>query len=399
MAVSMARERAERRLVSWWWWPSGTVRRDGVGGGVVRAAILEDVDQPLVLRDDVVLAGAEAGEVIVRVEACGVCHSDLSAVDGAYPVPLPVVLGHEAAGVVEQVGPGVVRVAPGDHVVLTPVAPCGRCYFCLRHEPGVCVNTQGMVTFSLPDGSTRLTRDGQVLHRGLGLAAFADRVVALENAVVQVPDDVPLDVACVVGCGVQTGVGAVLNTAGVEEGGTVLVVGLGGVGLSVVQGAVLAGASRIIVSDPVPGRRAQAVGFGATDELDPTVDDVIPAVLDLTTVGVDYAFEAAGRTSLISTCLDATRPGGTTVMVGAPPLEDSLTIPATVIFGSSEKKLLGCLLGSSNSLREIPRLIGLWRAGRLDLESLVTARRPLDEVNRALQDMREQQGIRTVLRY
>lgn len=367
----------------------------------MRAALLEEYNQPLAVVDDVELEQPRAGEVKVAVAHCGVCHSDVSAMDGAFPVPTPILLGHEAAGVVTELGPGVTGLAAGDHVVLTPSPPCGRCYGCVRGEPGTCVMVTAMMqTFAMPDGSTRLDRGGQVVHRGLGVAAFADEVVVTQNGAVKIPDDMPLDLACLIGCGVQTGVGAVLNTAGVEEGATVLVMGLGGVGLSVVQGARVANASRVIVSDPVAERREAALRLGATHALDPTVDDARVAAFDLTDgIGVDYAFEVVGRAALLPVGIDATRPGGTTVMVGAMPLEEKLTIDIPLLFASGEKKLKGCMLGSCNSLREIPRLVALWQAGRIDLESMVTGHRPLAEINDACDDLRAGRGIRTVLDY
>jgi S-(hydroxymethyl)glutathione dehydrogenase/alcohol dehydrogenase len=363
----------------------------------MRAAVFEGPEEMVV--DEVDLDDEPGfGEIIVGVHACGVCHSDLSGIDGTFPVPTPIVLGHEAAGIVERVGPGVERLAVGDRVVLTPAPPCGRCYGCVRGEPGTCVNTQSVMSFALPDGTTRLTRGGELVHRGLGLAGFAERVLTLETGAVVVPDEVPLDVACVIGCGVQTGVGAVLNTARVEEGATVVVIGLGGVGLSVVQGARVAGATRIIAVDPVADRRGVAARFGATDTLDPTADDVVSAAFDLTGgVGVDYAFEVVGRSALVQTCIAATRSGGTTVMVGAPALDDQLVIDAPVLFGAMEKKLIGCFLGSSHALRDIPRYLAMAQVGLLDLEAMVTARRPLDEINEAFDDLRQQRGIRTVV--
>ena len=207
----------------------------------------------------------------------------------------------------------------------------------------------------------------------------------------------PLEVACVVGCAVQTGVGAVLNTARVEEGATVLVMGLGGIGLSIVQGARLAGAARIIVADPVAARRDAALRCGATDALDPAVVDVASAAVELTGVGVDYAFDAVGRAGLIQTGVAATRNGGTTVCVGAAPMDDAIHVAPAALFTLTEKKLIGCALGSCNSVREIPRLLTLWQAGRLDLESLITARRPLADINQALDDLRAARGVRTVL--
>jgi S-(hydroxymethyl)glutathione dehydrogenase/alcohol dehydrogenase len=362
----------------------------------MKAALLELPGEPLRLRD-LTIVPPGPGQVRVRVFHCGVCHSDLSIVDGTFPSPLPIVLGHEAAGVIDAVGAGVRDLTLGDHVVLTPCPPCGSCYWCVRGEPTVCVNATSIQTNTFPDGSTGLALDGQVVYRGVGLGAFAEYVVTPATGAVKIPADVPLDVACVIGCAVQTGVGAVLNTAHVEEGATVLVMGLGGIGLSIVQGARLAGAARIIVSDPVAERRSTALRFGATDQIDPTAEDILGRVMELTTVGVDYAFDAVGRASLIQAGLAATRTGGTTVCVGAPPLDDVITIAMPALFVVSEKKLLGCALGSSNSLREIPRLVALWQTGRLDLEGLITARRPLAEINAAMDDLKTSRGIRTVL--
>ena len=362
----------------------------------MRAAVLETPNEPLVV-GEVDVEDPRPGEVAVRVHACGVCHSDLSAVNGTFPMPVPIVLGHEAAGVVEAVGAGVTRLAVGDHVVLTPSPSCGHCYWCVRGEHAICTDLIGLFTATFADGSTRLSRGGETVYRGLNVGAFAETVITQEAGAVKVDDDVPLEVACVVGCAVQTGVGAVLNTARVPEGATVLVVGLGGVGLSVVQGARLAAAARVIAVDPVAERRATALRMGATDVLDPADTDVVAATLDLTGVGADYAFEAAGKGALAATCVNATRPGGTTVLVGAPGLDETLDLGPAVLFGSTEKKLLGCILGSSLAPRDLPRYLDLWRAGRLDLEALITATRPLDEINEAFADLTAGEGVRTVL--
>jgi len=363
----------------------------------MRAAVLEEAGRPLLIASDVDIAAPPAGHVRVRVSHCGVCHSDLSLVDGVFPSPTPIILGHEAAGVVDGVAADVDSVAVGDHVVLSPLPPCGACYWCLRGEPGVCVNAQSIQTNALHDGTTGLSRRSEVVYRGVGLGAFAEYVLTPAAGAIKIAADVPLDVACVIGCAVQTGVGAVLNTAKVEEGATVLVMGLGGVGLSIVQGARLAGAARIIGVDPLPARREAARRCGATDLVDPTTTDTASSARELTEVGVDYAFDAVGRASLIQTGLQATRNGGTTVCVGAAPLEDAINIAPAALFTIAEKKLIGCALGSCNSLREIPRLIALYLAGRLDLEGLITARRPLTEINQAFDDLRAGRGIRTVL--
>jgi len=363
----------------------------------MRAAVLEAAGEPLSLCDDVEIEGPRAGQVRVRVTHCGVCHSDLSLADGVFPTPVPIVLGHEAAGVVDALGPDVDGLLEGDAVVLTPIPPCGVCYWCVRGEPGVCVNASALQTNAFRDGRTGLQRRGETVFRGVGVGGFAEYVVTAVTGAVKVPAGVPLEVACVVGCAVQTGVGAVLNTARVEEGASVLVMGAGAIGLSIVQGARLAGAVRIIVSDPAAARRAAATRCGATDVIDPAAVDVATRAIELTGVGVDYAFDAVGRESLVQTGVAATRNGGTTVCVGAAPMEDAIHIAPAALFTLTEKKLIGCALGSCNSVREIPRLLGLWQAGRLDLESLITARRPLAEINQAFDDMRATRGVRTVL--
>jgi S-(hydroxymethyl)glutathione dehydrogenase / alcohol dehydrogenase len=363
----------------------------------MRAAILEESGKPLVVRDDVSIADPRPGHVRVRVRHCGICHSDLSLVDGVFPTPTPIVLGHEAAGIVDAVGADVEGLAPGDHVVLTPVAPCGACYWCVRGEPGVCVNASMITTNTFRDGTTGLSRGDDVVFRGVGLGGFAEYALVPASGAIKIAKDVPLDVACVIGCAVQTGVGAVLNTARVEAGASVLVMGLGGIGLSIVQGARVAGAARIIAADPVASRREAAKRFGATDLLDPTTTDVLGTAFELTGVGVDYAFDAVGRAALVQTGLAACRNGGTTVAVGAAPMEDAITIAPAALFTISEKKLMGCTLGSCHSIRDIPRLIALWQTGQLDLESLVTSRRPLAEINAGMDDLRASRGIRTIL--
>ncbi len=364
----------------------------------MRAALLEASEKPLTLVDDVDIEDPRAGEVRVRVSHCGVCHSDLSLVNGTFPFVAPTVLGHEAAGVVDAVGAGVTSVVPGDKVVLTPVAVCNACYWCVRGEYGCCVNTMSLTTGTFNDGRTPLSRRGVPVLRGVGLGGFAEYVLTTETGAIKVAPDTPLEIACVIGCAVQTGVGAVLNTARVPEGATVLVAGAGGIGVSIVQGARVAGATKIIVSDPVDGRREMAERFGATDVIDPTTDDVLGVVQQLTGgIGVDFAFDAVGAGPVIESCIWATRTGGTTVMVGAGGIDQTVSLAPPVLFTLTERKLMGCLLGSCNGRRDIPRLLDLWRAGRLDLDGMVTARRPLAEINEAFADMTAGVGLRTVL--
>lgn len=362
----------------------------------MRAALYETGVGKLVV-DEVDIADPAPDQVRVRVHHCGLCHSDYTILEGDMGMS-PAVLGHEAAGVVDAVGEAVTTLAVGDKVVLTPVASCGRCYWCVRGEPGGCVNNADVFAATFSDGTTGLSRRGEQVYRGMGVGGFADYALVREVGAVKVPDDTPLDIACVVGCAVQTGAGAVLNTARVEPGATVLVLGLGGIGLSVVQGARIAGAAEIIVSDPNAQRRAVAEDLGATAALDPVHADVPAATKDLTDgIGVDYAFEAAGVGALQAVAIDATRAGGTTVLVGAPSFEHSLVIPNTLFWSIAEKRLVGCFMGSCNSPRDIPRLLALWQAGQLDLERLITARRPLDQINEGFADLAAGVGIRTVI--
>ncbi len=364
----------------------------------MRAAILEKPGKPLEIYDDVEIIEPRAGEIRVRVRYCGICHSDLSVVNGVFPVEEPVIPGHEASGVVDMVGAGVTHLQPGDPVVLSPLSACGHCYFCQRGEFSLCANSLGVMTFTLEDGETGLSHRGRRVLRGLGLAAFAEYVVADAFAAVKVPPDVPLEEACVIGCALQTGVGAVLNIARIEEGATVLVMGLGGIGQAIVQGARLAGARRIIVSDPVAERRTAAQGFGATDLLDPAKEDVVARCQELSDgIGVDYAFEAAGASGLAELGYGALRNGGCLVCVGAPPLETKLSIDPLVLLVTSQKRICGCVLGGCNASKEISRLTGLWQAGRLDLGGMITSRRPLEGINEAFADMTAGRGIRTVL--
>ena len=287
----------------------------------MRAALLTAPNAPLEIVDDLDIEDPRAGEVLVAVKFCGICHSDITVQESGHA--LPAVLGHEAAGIVEAVGSGVTHLQRGDHVVLTPLAPCGHCPACARHEATACPDALSFAHNSRPDGTSPFSRHGAPVLRGLGVGGFATQTVVSANGAVKIAPDVPLEVACVIGCALQTGVGAVFNTAAVERGSSVLVMGLGGIGQAIVQGAMIAGASNIIVSDPVESRRETASAFGATHMVDPTSDDLAAAVADATAgQGVDYAFEAAGRAALVEQGIESTRVGGTTVMVGASPIEE-----------------------------------------------------------------------------
>lgn len=364
----------------------------------MKAAVLEKAREPITIYDDIDVIDPRPGEVRVNVKYCGLCHSDLGFVTGESPLAGPMIPGHEASGVVESVGAGVTHLLPGDHVVLTPAPPCGHCYYCQRSEHSLCVNAMSILSGALIDGETGLSRAGEPILRGCGMGGLAEYVTLPATGAVKIDDDIPLEVACVIGCALQTGVGAVLNTADMEAGATCAVLGLGGVGMAAIQGARIAGASLIIASDPVAERRELATSFGATHTVDPIKDDLAALVQEHTAgIGLDYVLVTAGKARLIEQGVELSRMGGTTVMVGSPPFEEALNIPSVVLMQALEKKLCGCLLGSANSLYEIPRLLRLWRRGLLDMEGMITARRPLAEVNEGFADLEASRGIRTVI--
>ena len=360
----------------------------------MRAAILEEVGKPLVVYDDVELAGPKQGEVRVRIGATGVCHSDLSFQNGTLPWPLPAVLGHEAAGEVLEIGEGVRGLAPGDHVVISWVPMCGTCFFCSHDQAHLC--SAYRTTFGKMDDSTsRLTRAGVELWHGVNTATFAEETIVRDNQLVKIPDDVPFDVAALIGCGVLTGVFAALNTASVRAGERVAVIGCGGVGLNVIQGCRVAGASVIVAIDPVESKREAALRFGATHVCAPDEADELTKQL---TDGVrpDAVFEVVGKTALQRMAWDLVRPGGRAVMVGAAPMLEEASFPA-VGFLVHEKRALGCYYGSCNPRRDVPKVIELMRAGKLDLQGLVTQTGSLDDVNDAFAAMEAGTALRTVL--
>jgi Zn-dependent alcohol dehydrogenase len=363
-----------------------------------RAAVLE-ADGQLKL-DALQIEEPRPGEVLVRVTDCGVCHSDYGYIDGSFPGARPVVLGHEAGGHVEAVGDGVDDLAVGDKVVLCPLPNCGHCYFCVRNQPTLCAkHSPALYMGTRADGTSPLSRGGELVFRGVGIGGWAGHALVPAVAAIKVGDDVDLAEACVVGCAVQTGVGAVLNTADVEAGATVLVTGAGGIGVAVLQGTRIAGAATVVVADPVAERREAALTFGATHAVDPDTTDVAAFCREVTGgIGVDYSFEAAGVARLIELGLSATRAGGTSVAIGAPPITDSLTIPLVSGFVVGEKRLLGCALGSVNAQRDIPRFLDLARTGQLDLAGMITHRFELDQIDDAVGNLRDRKGIRTALR-
>ena len=361
-----------------------------------RAAVLWRTREPVDIRE-VELAPPKAGEVLVQMAACGVCASDVHVVDGELPEPLPIVLGHEAAGVVQEVGEGVERLRPGDHVVLALVPSCGRCRPCREGRRNFCeLGGRMAATGTLADGTSRLSANGHELHHFNSVSSLAEHAVVPESVAVPIRRDVPLDVAALMGCAVITGFGAVVNTARVRSGSTVAVWGCGGVGLNCIQAARIAGAATIAAVDVNPEKLKAAERLGATVLVDANAEDPVEAVRAATHgLGVDYAFEAIGREEAVNQAWDAARAGGTVVVVGMIPKGRSLTIdPWHFIY---EKTLKGCFLGSARIAVDIPRLADLYADGRLELDELVTRRLTLDELPEALDQLRAGQGIRQVV--
>ncbi|MGI5195899.1 Zn-dependent alcohol dehydrogenase [Streptomyces sp. CA-288835] len=335
--------------------------------------------------DDLEIRDVGPGEVQVAISAAGLCHSDLSVVDGTIPFPVPVVLGHEGAGVVEAVGAGVTHVRPGDHVSLSTLANCGACAECDRGRPTMCRKAIGRP-------GQPFSRDGRPVYQFASNSAFAERTLVKAVQAVRIPDDIPLSSAALIGCGVLTGVGAVLNRARVDHGDSVLVIGTGGIGLNVIQGARIAGASTIVAVDANPAKEAAARQFGATHFLTSTegVRDILPT-------GADHAFECVGRVELIRQAIDLLDRHGQAILLGVPPA----TAEATFLVSSMylDKSILGCRYGSSRPQRDIALYAQLYREGRLLLDELVTATYPVEDFEKAKADAEAGRVARGVLTF
>lgn len=345
------------------------------------------------------LAPPKAGEVLVRLHASGVCHSDQNAIDGTAPTRCPAVLGHEGAGVVEQVGAGVTRVQPGDHVVLSWAPSCGSCPECMQELPQLCSTAwPALAKGTLLDGTTRLSRGGEPVYHYSFISSFAEACVLPERSCIRTSPDVPFAIAGLVGCAVTTGVGAVWRTAGVRPGDRVAVVGCGGVGLSAVLGAAAAGAGTIVAVDSVPAKLDVARELGATDGVAwaGSAEATAAAVAEVSGGGVDYAIEASGRPEAMLAAFLSTRAHGAAVLIGIPAADAVLPLPALSI-PRLERRVLGSLYGSSRPERDFPLTLELYRRGRLPLDRLVTHRLPLDEVGRAFELMRTGEAVRVVL--
>jgi len=362
----------------------------------MKAAVLYEGGQSLAIEELTLLPPRE-GEVRVRFAASGVCHSDLHYIKGDRLHPMPVVLGHEGAGVVEEVGPGVTYAKPGDHVILSFVPACGRCRDCVAGRPNLCA-VRYRLNGNLPDGTTRLRKGDQEIKHFACVSSFAEYAIVPESALVQTPPEVPLDKAALVGCCVTTGVGAALWTARVEPGSSVVVIGCGGVGLNVIQGAALAGAERIIAVDVRPSKLEYAEEFGATHTINASNTDPVQAVRDLTSgEGADYAFEVIGLIKTAQQALQCTRRGGKAVIVGVIRHGEQLTIDPD--FLHQDRVLMGCTYGSANMRAAMPKLVELYLAKKLKLDELVSRTYRLEDINAAFTALDQGEVARSIIRY
>ncbi len=358
----------------------------------MKAAVLREVNVPLEV-EEVQVDTPGPREVLLRTGASGVCHSDLHFVEGKYSIQLPVILGHEAAGTVEAVGEQVTYVKPGDTVITCLSVFCGHCEFCLRGQPVLCTRTDVVRSSDQPP---RLRQNGQALTQFAQLGSYAERMLVHEHALVKVREDVPVDRLALIGCGATTGLGAVLNTARVEPGSTVAVVGCGGVGLNCIQGAALAGALRIIAIDTVETKLTLAREFGATDVIDASGGEVVQKIRDLTNDGVDYSFEAIGLKETAEQCYAMLRPGGTATIIGMIPEGTMIEIDAGG-FLRRERKLQGSSMGSNRFRTDMPRYVEFYLQGRLKLDELVTQQLKLEQINEAFEDMKGGNVARSVI--
>jgi S-(hydroxymethyl)glutathione dehydrogenase / alcohol dehydrogenase len=360
---------------------------------IMRAAVCREFKQPLAI-EHLDLAAPRAGEVRVRIAACAICHSDLLAMDGAWGGDLPAVYGHEAAGVVEEVGAGVGRVGPGEHVVVTLLRSCGQCYFCTSGDAQLCETK-----LPLDLRSPLSARDGSTIRQGLRTGAFAEQVVVDASQVAVIPPEVPLDSASLLACGVITGLGAVLNTAAVRPGSHVATIGTGGVGLNCVQGAALASARVNIAIDVSDHKLAAARIFGASHTIDPSEEDVRDAIRSLTGGrGADYVFVAAGNAAAIEQGVTLVRRGGTLVVVGMPADGVKVCLEAVDI-ADHAIRILGSKMGSTRLRVDVPRLTDWYLQGRLKLDELISGRYPLDEINEAMESARSGATLRNVITF
>jgi len=355
----------------------------------MKAAVLREVGKPLVI-EDLSIGKPGPHEVLVRTAAAGVCHSDLHFIEGSYTLPLPLVLGHESAGVVEQVGSEVRSVKPGDHVITCLSVYCGHCEYCLQGHMSLCRNPE-VRTPSAP----RLTKDGTPIGQFAQLSSFAEQMLIHEHACVAIRPDMPLDRAALIGCGVTTGVGAVIHTSKVQPGETVAVIGCGGVGLAAINGAAIAGAGRIIAIDAQPSKGNLVRQFGATDFIDASQEDPVAKVMELTKGGVHHAFEAIGLAKTAEQAFNMLARGGTANIIGMIPVGQSISLMGAAFLG--EKRIQGSSMGSNRFPIDMPRFVDFYLSGKLKLDDMISRRIKLEDINDAFAEMKTGQIARSVI--
>ena len=359
----------------------------------MKAAIFHGQHQPLTIEDTQIDDPGDH-EVRVRTVASGVCHSDYHYIEGTLPMGIPAILGHEAAGVVEQVGAKVTHVQLGDHVIACGSAFCGECRQCLTGHANRCTQRP----FRTMEDAPRVTLDGQRVHSSASnISSFAEEMLLTENGIVKIDKDIPLDAAALVGCGVITGVGAALNAAKVAPGSTVAVFGCGGIGLSAIQGAYIAGARQIIAVDLMEDKLKTAREFGATHIVNAGEVDPVEAIHELSGGGVDYSFEAIGVAKVVEQCVNALGIGGTATIIGVVPADHTIEIGGRMLFG--EKKLQSTTMGSNRFRIEMPKLLDLYRQGRLKLDEMISLRGPLEDVNEMFERMTRGEVARQVIMF
>lgn len=364
----------------------------------MRAAIWTDKDHPLEVKE-VSLGAVQPHEVKVKIAAAGVCHSDVHIVHGDWSgIAAPLVMGHEGSGVVTEVGSDVTDLEVGDHVVLSWVAPCGKCKPCLENRPVQCLTHATMVSAGgvLHDGSSRLTMDGCKVHHYSGVSSYAEEAIVPASGAIKVRKDAPLEVICVVGCAVATGVGSVINVAKVREGSSVVVLGCGGVGLNVIQGARIAGAATIIAVDLRPEKTQLARTFGATHEIDASKVNTLEAIKEILPDGAEYTFDAIGGKITAEQCFKALGVGGTAVMIGQPAMGVTAEVELMPL-SDMDQRILGSNYGGIIPSRDIPQLVDWYMEGKLLLDELVSARRPLEEAQQSLEDLASGAALRQLL--
>ncbi len=360
----------------------------------MKAAVMRRNNAPLEI-EEVTIDSPGPGEVLVRTAASGICHSELHVIEGGLPMPPPCILGHEPAGVVEEVGEGVTDFAPGDHVIGCISAFCGKCELCLKGKPHLCAG--GETLQRPPEAGFRLSAaDGSPILQFANLSSFAEKMLSHERALVKIRDDMPLDRAALIGCGVTTGLGAALNTARVEPGSTCVVIGCGGVGLSALQGCRIAGASRIIAVDTQPWKLELAQKLGASDVVDGSEGDPTLKVHELTGGGADYAFECIGLPVTVQQTVGMVKRGGAAVLVGVVPLGKMVELHIAEIT-LQEKRVLGSMMGSNRFRIDMPRYVDFYLDGRLKLDEMISARIGLADVNDALDKLRAGEAARQVI--